>query len=306
MEISTEVVVTGAGVISSLGCTRNDFWNALVAGTSGVKPITSFDASLQETRIASEAASFKPESSLTHKQIRRMARVSQFAACAACEAVKDAGLELDREDISRIGCVIGSAAGDYSNLEDQLTRFREKGTGSVNPLTIPKVIPNMPACNAAITLGLRGPNLGVSAACATGSHAIGIALGILRLGHADVVLAGGAESTITPFVVDGYSCMGVLSRRNEIPEEASRPFDLGAQGMVMGEGAGVLVLEELEHARNRGARIYAEVAGHASSSDAYHSAAPDSEGQGATKAMCWALEDALVNLDEVDYINAHG
>lgn len=306
MEFSRGVVVSGVGVISSIGCKRSDFWNRLLAGMSGVKPIVSFDASRHKTRIASEVTPFEPENILTHKQIRRMARVSQFAVCAAMEAFRDAGLDLDAEDPSRIGCVIGSAAGDYSNLEEQFVRFREKGPGSVNALTVPKVIPNMPACNAAITLGLRGPNLGVSAACATGSHAIGTALGILRRGHADVILAGGTESTITPFVLDGYASMGVLSQRNDSPGEASRPFDAERDGFVMGEGAGVLVLETLEHAMKRGAVILAHLAGCGMTCDAYNIAIPEPDGSAAAMAMITALSDAGLNAEDVGHINAHG
>jgi 3-oxoacyl-[acyl-carrier-protein] synthase II len=197
MDTGRDIVVTGVGLISSIGCSKAAFWNALAAGISGVRPIGAFDASAHRTQIASEVTSFDPGSMLDRKQLRRMARVSQFAVCAGLGAVADAGLELENEDPSRIGCVIGSAAGDYSNIEEQLLRFEAKGAGSVNALTIPKVIPNMPSCNVAIRLGIHGPNLGVSTACATGCHAIGMALGILRQGYADVILAGGAESTIT-------------------------------------------------------------------------------------------------------------
>lgn len=306
METSRGVAVTGAGVISSIGCTRDDFWKALVAGRSGVRPIQAFDASKHKTRIASEAVAFDPRSILTHKQARRMARVSQLAACAAAEAFRDAGLDPEAEDLSRVGCVIGSAAGDYSNMEEQFLRFGERGPGSVNALTIPKVIPNMPACNAAIVLGLRGPNMGVSAACATGSHAIGTALGILRQGLADVVLAGGAESTITPFVLDGYSCMGVLSQSNESPAEASRPFDAGRDGFVMGEGAAVVVLETMEHAVNRGAQILACLAGFGMTCDAYNIAIPEPDGSAAAGAMIAAMADAGLRPEEVGHINAHG
>lgn len=298
--------MTGAGVISSIGCTRDDFWKALVAGRSGVRSIRAFDASRHKTRIASEVTSFDPRDTLTHKQFRRMARVSQFAVCAAIEAFRDAGLDPETEDLSRIGCVIGSAAGDYSNMEEQFLRFREKGPGSVNALTIPKVIPNMPACNAAIALGLRGPNMGVSAACATGSHAIGTALGILRQGLADVILAGGAESTITPFVLDGYSSMGVLSQRNDSPTEASRPFDAERDGFVMGEGSGVLVLETLEHARKRRAKILAHLAGFGMTCDAYNIAIPEPDGSAAAMAMTAAMHDAGLNPEKVGHINAHG
>jgi 3-oxoacyl-[acyl-carrier-protein] synthase II len=306
MDIVRDVVVTGVGVVSSIGCDRNVFWDSLVNGRSGVRPIGAFDASRHKTRIASEVLDFDPGDILSHKQIRRMARVSQFAVYAACDAVRDAGLDLDKEDVSRVGCVVGSAAGDYSNLEEQLVRFRERGPGSVNTLTIPKVIPNMPACNVAISLGIHGPNLGVSAACATGSHAIGMALGILKLGQADVVLAGGAESTITPFVLDGYSCMGVLSRRNDRPEEASRPFDAQRDGFVMGEGAGVLVLETLEHARKRRAEVLAFVGGFGMTCDAYNIAIPEPDGVSAAMAMEQAARNAGLDMADIGHINAHG
>jgi 3-oxoacyl-[acyl-carrier-protein] synthase II len=306
MERSRDIVVTGVGVVCSIGCGRERFWNGLVAGVSGVRTIAAFDPSRHKTRIASEALSFEPGDKLTYKEIRRMARVSQFAVSAAYDAVKDSGLDLDKEDVSRIGCVIGSAAGDYSNLEEQFTRFREKGPGSVNALTIPKVIPNMPVCNVAITLGVRGPNLGVSAACSTGTHAIGTAFGILRQGQADVILAGGTESTITPFVLDGYSCMGVLSERNEHPELASRPFDADRDGFVMGEGAGVLVLETYAHARKRGAEILAILRGFGMTSDAYNIAIPEPDGTAAAMAMRLAMSDAGLNVEDVGHINAHG
>jgi 3-oxoacyl-[acyl-carrier-protein] synthase II len=306
MSHSEDVVVTGVGVVTSIGCTRKTFWSALVEGVSGVKPISAFDASGHKTRIAAEVGGFTPETWLGHKQIRRMARVSQFAACAAVEAVHDSGLDLDREDSFRIGCVVGSAAGDYGNLEEQFLKFREKGTGSVNPLTVPKVIPSMPASNVAIVLGIRGPNLGVATACATGCHAIGTALGILRQGGADVVLAGGAESTVTPFVLDGYSCMGVLSERNDRFEEASRPFDADRDGFVLGEGAGILVLETFDHARRRGAEILARVAGFGMTSDAYNIAIPEPDGRAAAMAMAQAVKSAGLNLEDVGHINAHG
>jgi len=301
-----DVAVTGIGMFTSIGCKKNSFWDSLVAGVSGVKPISAFDASQHKSRIASEVLSFRPESVLTHKQIRRMARVSQLAVCAAFEAVRDAGLDLNKENVSRIGCVLGSAAGDYTNLEEQYVRFWEKGPGSVNALTIPKVIPNMPACNVAISLGILGPNLGVSTACATGSHAIGMALGILRQGWADVVLAGGAESTITPFVVDGYSSMGVLSQRNDDPGRASRPFDLDRDGFVIGEGAGVLVLETVEHARKRGAEILALLGGFGMSCDGYSIAIPEPDGRAAAAAMEQAAKDAKLDLADIGHINAHG
>lgn len=306
MERSQDVAVTGVGVVTSIGCNRKIFWNSLKEGVSGIGPLRAFDPSGHKTRIASEALSFDPGDSLDRKQVRRMARVSQFASYAAVDAVKDAGLELAAEDVARIGCVIGSAAGDYTTLEEQFLRFREKGPGSVNALTVPKVIPNMPACNVAISLGIRGPNLGVSAACATGSHAIGVALGLLRQGQADVMLAGGSESTITPFVLDGYSSMGVLSHRNDSPKEASRPFDAERDGFVMGEGAGILVLETLDHARKRGAEVLALLKGFGMTSDAYSIAIPEPDGAAAATAMELAIKDARLNAEDIGYVNAHG
>jgi len=301
-----DVAVTGIGVFSSIGCDRETFWSSLVSGTSGINYIQAFDASRHKSKIASEIISFQPEIFLNFKQARRMARVSQLASCAAVSAVKDAGLDLNSENPDRVGCVIGSAAGDYYNLEQQYDRFKEKGPGFVNPLAIPKVIPNMPASNVGITLGIRGPNLGVSTACATGAHAIGIALMILRQGFADIVLAGGAESTITPYVVDGYSCMGVLSQRNDSPHQASRPFDADRDGFVIGEGAGVLVLESLSHAKERRADVLALVKGFGMTCDAYNVAIPEPEGVAAASAMVGAIRDARLNIDDIGHINAHG
>ena len=235
-----------------------------------------------------------------------MARVSQLASSAAIEAIRDAGLDLDREDRTRVGCVIGSAAGDYIHLEEQHERFLSKGPGSVNPLTVPRCIPNMPVCNVANTLGIYGPNLGISAACTTGTHSIGIALGLLRGGSADVMLAGGAESTITPLVLDAYSSMGVLSTHNEHPEMASRPFDLNRDGFVMAEGSGVLILETLEHAENRGALPLAYLSGFGMTADAFGIAAPEPTGKWAAQAMQIAVKDADLSMKDIGYVNAHG
>ncbi len=300
------IVVTGIGIFTSIGCSRVDFWNALISGKSGVRRIRAFDPDGHLSQIASEVASFNPEDFISRKHARKMARVSQLASCAATEAVRDAGLNLERENQARIGCVIGSAAGDYTNIEEQHIRFQQKGPGSVNALTIPRIIPNMPACNAAIVLGIHGPNLGVAAACATGACAIGTALGLLREGKADVILAGGAESTITPLVVDGYACMRVLSRRNDEPEKASRPFDADRDGFVIGEGAGVLVLETLKHARKRGAEPLAVLKGFGMTSDAYNIALPEPDGRWAAAAIEEALKDAQLNPENIGYINTHG
>jgi 3-oxoacyl-[acyl-carrier-protein] synthase II len=300
------VVVTGIGVFTSIGCKRVDFWNALRSGQSGIRRIGAFAPDGHLSQIASEVIGFDPEDYVTYQQARKMARVSQLASCAAIEAVRDAGLDLDSENRARIGCVIGSAAGDYTNIEQQHLRFQRKGPGSVNPQSIPRIIPNMPACNAAIVLGIHGPNMGVATACATGASAIGMACGLLREGRADVVLAGGAESTITPLVVDAYAVMRVLSQRNAEPERASRPFDLDRDGFVIGEGAGVLVLETAEHAQARDAEPLAVLRGVGMTCDAYNTALPEPDGRWAAAAIEEALRDAKVNAEDVGYINAHG
>ena len=306
MDRNKAVVVTGIGIFTSIGCNRVDFWNSLIEGKSGIKIIEAFDPQGHKSRIGSEVLSYNPENYFDRKESRKMARVSQLASSAAIEAVKDAGLNLDNEDRDRIGCVIGSAAGDMTNLGDQHIRFLKIGPGSINPLTVPRVIANMPACNAAMALGINGPNLGVSAACTTGTHSIGIALGLLRGGMADVILAGGAESTMVPFVLDAYASMGVLSSSNDQPENASRPFDLKRDGFVMGEGACVLVLETLEHAENRKAKPLAFLTGFGMTSDAYGIAAPEPEGIFAAKAMQLAVKDAGLRPEDIGYINAHG
>jgi 3-oxoacyl-[acyl-carrier-protein] synthase II len=306
MDKNKAVVVTGIGVFTSIGCNRVDFWNALITGKSGIKRIQAFDPDGHKSQIGSEVISYKPEDYFDRKESRKMARVSQLASSAAIEAVRDAGLDLNNEDRDRIGCVIGSAAGDYTHLEDQHIRFLKMGPGSVNPLTVPRVIPNMPVCNAAMVLGIHGPNLGISAACTTGTHSIGIALGLLRGNMADVILAGGAESTMTPLVLDAYSSMGVLSTFNEEPEHASRPFDLNRDGFVMGEGACVLVLETLEHADKRGAKPLALLSGFGMTTDAYGIAAPEPNGTWAAMAMQLAVKDAGLDPEDIGYINVHG
>ena len=306
MKNNKSVVVTGIGIFTSIGCNRADFWNSMIAGKSGVKRIQAFDPSGHKSQIASEIPGYNPQDYFDRKEARKMARVSQLASSAAIEAVKDAGLDLDKEDRTRIGCVIGSAAGDYNHLEEQHERFLNRGPGSVNPLTVPRVIPNMPVCNAANVLGIHGPNLGISAACTTGTHSIGIALGLLRGGTADVILAGGTESTITPLVLDAYSSMGVLSSYNEHTEKASRPFDLNRDGFVMGEGACVLVLETLEHAEKRGAKPLAYLSGFGMTADAFGIAAPEPTGKWAALAMENAVKDAKLNMDDIGYVNAHG
>lgn len=306
MENTKKVVVTGIGIFSSIGNTREDFWNSIIAGKSGTKKIQAFDPAGHKSQIASEVLDYNAEDYFHRKEARKMARVSQLAASAAIEAIKDSGINLDNEDRTRIGSIIGSAAGDYNYLEEAFERFSGRGPGSVNPMTVPRVIPNMPACNAANVLGIHGINMGISAACTTGTHAIGTALNFLRAGMADVILAGGTESTITPLVVDAYASMGVLSSYNDNPQKGSRPFDLNRNGFVIGEGAAVLVLETFEHAQKRGVKPLAYLSGFGMTADAYGIAAPEPSGKWAAMAMQNAVKDAGFQLSDVGYINAHG
>jgi len=306
MEDKKSVVVTGIGVFTSIGSTRNDFWDSLIAGRSGIKRIQTFDPTGHRSQIASEILTYKPEDYFDRKELRKMARVSQLATSAAIEAVKDAGLNLDNEDRSRVGCIIGCGGADYTHFEEQHIRFLKMGPRSVNPLTVPRIIPNMPASSVSIHLGIHGPSMGISAACTTGTHAIGTALALLRGGMADVVLAGGSESALTPLVIDAYASMGVLSGVTDRPESASRPFDLNRDGFVIAEGAGVLVLETQEHAEKRGAKHLAYLRGFGMTSDAYGIAAPDPAGTWAAAAMENAVKDAGLEKKDIGYINAHG
>lgn len=293
-------------MVTSIGSTRESFWRALTSGVSGVGPIAAFDASPYQTRIAAECRDFDPQAYMTRKLAGRMARNSQMAVAAAMEAVKDGGLDLASMDTARVGCCVGTAAGDYYELEENYRNFLERGAKGVSPFCVPKVIPNMPAGNVAIALGIHGVNFAAVSACATGAHSIGMSLMLLRAGQADVMLAGGVESTITPFVLNGYVAMGALSKRNDDFAHASRPFDKERDGFVMGEGAGVLVLETLEHARARGAEPIAEVAGFGATADGFGLAQPDPEATWTAKAMELAMRDAGMSPGDVQYINAHG
>ena len=300
------IVVSGIGVVSALGCAKDAFWTNLVAGRSGAAEIGAFDASGYGSRVACEARDFRPEERLERKRLKRMARFSQMASFAALSAVEDSGVDLSAFDPSRVGCVIGSAAGDYEHLAAQFAVHAAKGPGHGNAFAVPRIIANMASSNAAIDLGIHGPAAAVLSACATGANSIGAAMDMLLLGHADLMLAGGTESTIAPLVVDSYDAMGVLSRRNDSPATASRPFDLDRDGFVIGEGAGVLVLESYESASARGARIYAEFRGYGMTCDAFSIAAPDPEGTWAAKAMEAAMARSGLSPDSIGYINAHG
>jgi len=300
------VVVTGLGVVSSVGVGVEEFWESCAAGVSGAARIKAFDPTGFHSEIACEVKDFDPDRRMPKKQSRRLARFSQFAVYAAAEAVEAAGLDIQAMVPSRIGCLVGAAAGGYDVLEEQYASFLKNGPRNGNPLAVPKTIANMAACAVAINLGITGPNAAVLSACATGAHNIALAKMMIQSGYADVVVAGGAEAAITPMVVDSYGCMGVLSTRNGDPARASRPFDSGRDGFVIGESAGVMVLESLSHATRRGAAILGVLEGFGMTSDAQSIAIPDPEGRFAAEAMRLAIADAGLGPGDVDYVNAHG
>ncbi len=303
---TTRIAVTGIGIYSAIGNNPRDFWNALVEGKSGADTIKSFDASNYKSRVAAEVKGFAPEEYLSKKRIRRMSRFSQLATCAALQAVQEAGVEVDKMDPMRVGTVIGTAAGDYTNLEAQHKGLLERGPGFGHPLAVPMIIPNMSSANIGIDLNITGPNMGVATACASGAHAIATAALLLRGGSADVMLAGGAEAAISPLTVNAYGCMGVLTSRNDDPKTASRPFDAERDGFLIGEGAAVLVLETEEHAKKRGAEILGYYLGAGMTADAYSVAIPEPEGKWAAKAAEMAMGESGLRREDIGYINAHG
>ena len=300
------VFVTGAGVISPIGNSVEASWTQLLAGASGAGPITRFDVSTYATRFACEVKDFSFEGIIDRKDAKRMDRFVQYAVVASHEAIQNAGLDLESLDRDRIGVLIGSGIGGMETFETQHRALIEKGHGRVSPFFIPMMITNMAPGQVSIQFGLKGPNFCPVSACASGAHAIGEALRLLRAGDADVMLAGGSEATITPMALAGFGNMRALSTRNDDPQRASRPFDIGRDGFVMGEGAGMIVLETEEHATRRGARLLCELIGYGASGDAYHISAPSADGEGAARAMRRALEDGGLGPDEVGYINAHG
>jgi 3-oxoacyl-[acyl-carrier-protein] synthase II len=301
------VVVTGMGIVSPIGSTIKDYWESLKNGRSGVGNITTFDVSKFDCHIAAEIRNFSPEAYISSKEVRRLDRFTQLAVVAAKDALSDSNLLLAKENIFRIGVLIGSGIGGLKTIEDQHTILLEKGPGRVSPFLIPMMIVNMAPGYVAISLGLKGPNSCVATACASGTHAIGDAFKIIQRGQADVMFAGGAESCITPLGVGGFCSLRALATQyNSNPEKASRPFDLKRDGFVMGEGSGIVVLEELEHALRRNAKIYAEVIGYGLSDDAYHMTAPDPDGRGASEAILMAMKDAQIKPQDVSYINTHG
>lgn len=300
------VVVTGMGAVTPLGLDLSSTWQAILQGKSGVQPITLFDASEYPVRIAAEVKGFDPTKYIEPKEVKKMDRFIHFAIAATEMAIEDAGIDFNSVDRDRVGVVIGSGMGGLPMIEYYHKVLLERGWKRVSPFFIPMVIVNLAAGQVSIRYGIRGPNLSVTTACATGNHAIGEAFRIIQYGDADIVIAGGSEAVITPMAIAGFSIMRALSTRNDEPERASRPFDRDRDGFVMGEGAGILILEELEHALRRGAKIYAEVAGYGMSSDAYHITSPAPEGQGGALSMKRALIDSGLAPEDIDYINAHG
>ena len=306
MKERVRVVVTGLGAIAPLGDNVPALWEALAEGRSGVGPITHFDASDLATRIAAEVRNFDPKEHFGHKEARRMDRFMQFALVAVEEAIADAGLVINESNSEQTGVVIGTGIGGISTLVSQVQVLEKQGPRRVSPFFIPMILPDSAAGQVAITFGIKGPNMAVTTACATGLNAIGEAAEMIRRGFIHTAICGGSEAAILPLTVAAFNVMGVLSTRNEEPQRASRPFDARRDGFVIGEGAAILVLERLEKAQARGARIYGEVIGYGSSADAYHMAAPAVEGTGAAQAMRMALTDAGLKPHQVDYINAHG
>ncbi len=300
------VVITGLGAITPIGNDVRTYWQALLAGRSGIAPVTQFDTTDYKVHFAGEIKNYEPEKVMSAKDVRRMDRFAQFAVVAAVEAVADSGLDLPKYDPFRCGVIIGSGIGGLNEFEEGHTTYMTKGPGRLSPFVIPKMIANAASGLVSIRFGLMGQNSAVATACASAANAAADAMRAIQFGYADIMLTGGAEAGIAPMGLGGFASAKALSTRNDAPEKASRPFDKDRDGFVMGEGAGVVVLEELEHAKSRGAKIYAELLGAGSTADAYHITAPHPEGLGAQKAMEFALKDAELNTTDVQYVNAHG
>ena len=301
------VVVTGLGALTPVGNSAPKTWEALVNGVNGIAPITAFDATNFKTQFAGEVKGFDISSMLDRKEARKLDRYSQFSVWVANEALQDSSLDLDKEDRSRVGVIWGSGMGGLQSLEEEVSLFAEgDGVPRYNPFMIPKAIPSIAAGQISIRFGLGGLSYSVSTACSSSSHAVGSAFDQIRLGHADVLLTGGADADITPAGVGGFNSLHALSTRNDSPQTASRPFSKSRDGFVLGEGAACLILEDYEHAKARGAKIYAEIVGIGMTSDAYHMTAPDPEGKGAERVMRLAIKDAGLEPEQIDFINTHG
>lgn len=299
------VVVTGLGAITPIGNSVEEFWNGIKEEKIGFAPITYFDTTDYRCKLAAEVKDFDPVQYMDKKAARRMEQFCQFAVAAAGEAIKDAGLDMEKEDPYMVGCNVGSGIGSLQAMEREHDRLKEKGPNKVGPMLVPLMISNMAAGNVSIAYGLKGKSLNVVTACATGTHSIGEAYRTIQYGDADVMIAGGTESSVTPIGIAGFSALTALSS-SEDPTRCSIPFDKERNGFVMGEGAGIVVLEELERAKARGAKIYAEVIGYGCSSDAYHITSPAEDGSGAARAMTNAMADGKVKPEDITYINAHG
>jgi 3-oxoacyl-[acyl-carrier-protein] synthase II len=304
--MTRRVVITGLGTVNSLASELKQFWNGLCAGKSGISTIQQFDTTAFKVHFGGEVKNWAPEPKIDARSARHLDRFAQFALAAAMDAVQDSGLDLAREDAFRCGTIIGSGIGGLNEFEEQHSRYLKDGPGKISPFVIPKMIANAAAGNISIHFGLAGPNTAISTACASAAHAIGDALRAIQHDGADIMVTGGSEAAITPMGLGGFCSARALSTRNHDPQAASRPFDMERDGFILSEGAGILVLEELEHARRRGANIYAEVLGIGSTADAHHITAPHPDGIGAARAMQHCLKDARLNPGDIDYINAHG
>jgi len=293
-------------MITPLGVSTDESWDGLIAGRPGIKKITQFDASAFPTQIAGEVVGFNPEDHIEPKEIKKMDRFIHFALAAATMAMKDSGLKITAENAERTGVIVGSGMGGLHAIEHYHSVYLEKGPRRISPFFIPMLIVNLASGQISIRFGAKGPNSAPATACATGSHSIGDAFKIIQRGDADAMIAGGTEAVITPLGIGGFNAMKALSTRNHEPEKASRPFDIDRDGFIMGEGAGILILESLESATDRGARIYAEVAGYGMTADAYHITAPSPGGEGGARCMELALKDAGILASDIEYINAHG
>ncbi|MGC3972633.1 MAG: beta-ketoacyl-ACP synthase II [Pirellulales bacterium] len=300
------VVVTGLGAVTGLSCQVEDLWKRICAGESGVGPITLWDVANYKVKFAGEVRNWSTDAYISPKDAKRIDRFTQFALVAAIDAVRDSGLDFTKEDAYRCGVILGSGIGGLNEIEEQHTRLMEKGPDRVSAFTIPKLMVNAAAGHVSIQYGLRGPSAAVATACASAANGIGEAFKAIQYDNADVMITGGTEAALTQMGISGFANMRALSERNDAPTKASRPWDRDRDGFVLSEGAGLLVLEELEHAKARGAKIYAEILGYGVSSDGGHITQPDEEGKGAAKSMALALRDAKLNPDQIGYINAHG
>jgi len=304
--VKRRVVVTGMGLVTPLGTGLDNVWDQILQGRSGIAPITRFDVSRHETKIAGEVKNFNPEDYVPHKEVKKMDLFIHYALGAAQVAINEAKLDMTKEQSDRVGVVVGTGLGGLPTIEKYHQVLMERGPDRITPFFIPMLIANLAPGQIAMQHGIKGPNLCIVTACATGAHCIGDASRIIKYGDADVMVAGGTEANLTPLTVGGFNAMKALSTRNDEPEKASRPFEKNRDGFIVAEGAGIVILEELEHARARGARIYAEVVGYGYNADAYHITAPAPDGEGFTRCMRMALHDAQLAPDQIDYINAHG